>query len=158
LARRSLSPVVAMGAQASHIGAENLDARLKVRNPRDELGQLARTFNELLDRLGRSFEQQRRFVAGASHQLRTPRAILSGEAEVTLSQEKRSEAEYRESLEILRKEAKRLKHIVEDLFTLARADAGQHPLELSDFYLDELAAECSRSVRTLAAPKKITVS
>jgi heavy metal sensor kinase len=158
LARRSLSPVVAMSAEASHIGAENLDARLNVRNPRDELGQLAGSFNELLDRLSRSFEQQRRFVADASHELRTPVAILCGEAEVTLSENKRTEPEYRETLEILRKEANRLKRIVEDLFTLARADAGQHPLALSDFYLDELAAECSHNVRTLAAAKKITLS
>jgi heavy metal sensor kinase len=158
LARRSLSPVVTMGAQASRIGSENLYERLMVRNPRDELGQLAGSFNELLDRLNRSFEQQRRFVADASHELRTPVAILCGEAEVTLAQEKRTEQEYRESLQILREEAKRLKHIVEDLFTLARADAGQHPLAPSDFYLDELVAECSKNVRTLASAKGITVS
>jgi two-component system OmpR family sensor kinase len=158
LARRSLSPVVMMSAQASRIGSENLYERLKVRNPRDELGHLAASFNELLDRLNQSFEQQRRFVADASHELRTPVAILCGEAEVTLAQAKRTEQEYRESLQILREEAKRLKHIVEDLFTLARADAGQHPLAPSDFYLEELAAECTKNVRTLASAKQITVS
>jgi len=158
LAKRSLSPVVTMGAQASRIGSENLHKRLQVQNPRDELGHLAASFNELLDRLNQSFDRQRRFVADASHELRTPVAILCGEAEVTLAQEKRTEQEYRESLHILREEAKRLKHIVEDLFTLARADAGQHPLALSDFYLDELVAECSRSVRTLASAKQIKVS
>lgn len=158
LARRSLSPVVMMSAQASRIGSENLYERLKVRNPRDELGHLAASFNELLDRLNQSFEQQRRFVADASHELRTPVAILCGEAEVTLAQTKRTEQEYRESLQILREEAKRLKHIVEDLFTLARADAGQHPLAPSDFYLEELAAECTKNVRTLASVKQITVS
>src|SRR6266403_707003 len=120
LARRSLSPVVVMGAQASRIGSENLYERLQVQNPRDELGQLAGSFNELLDRLNQSFDRQRRFVADASHELRTPVAILCGEAEVTLAQEKRSEQEYRESLRILGDEAKRLKHIVEDLFTLLR--------------------------------------
>jgi two-component system, OmpR family, sensor kinase len=158
LARRSLSPVVQMSAQASRIGSENLYERLKVQNPRDELGHLAASFNELLDRLNQSFERQRRFVADASHELRTPVAILCGEAEVTLAQEKRTEREYRESLQILREEAKRLKHIVEDLFTLARADAGQHPLAPTDFYLDELAAECSKNVRTLASAKEIAVS
>ena len=158
LARRSLSPVVMMSAQASRIGSENLYERLKVRNPRDELGQLAGSFNELLDRLSQSFERQRHFVADASHELRTPVAILCGEAEVTLGQENRTEQEYRESLQILRDEAKRLKHIVEDLFTLARADAGQHPLAPSDFYLDELAAECSKNVRALALAKHIAVT
>jgi signal transduction histidine kinase len=96
-------------------------------------------------------------MADASHELRTPVAILCGEADVALSQATRSPEDYRESLDILRAEAQRLKHIVEDLFTLARADAGQYPLTLTDFYLDELVTECSRSVRTLAAAKHITI-
>ncbi len=157
LARRSLSPVVEMGTQAGRIGADNLHQRLQVANAQDELGHLAQTFNSLLDRLDQSFEQQRRFMADASHELRTPVAILCGEADVALSQPSRSPEDYRESLDILRAEAKRLKHIVEDLFTLARADAGQYPLTLTDFYLDELVTECTRSVRTLAAAKQITL-
>lgn len=158
LAGKSLSPVVAMSAQASRIGAENLHERLNVINPQDELGRLAASFNELLDRVDRSFEKQRKFVADASHELRTPVAILCGEADVTLQQDTRTESEYRESLEILRDEARRLKRIVEDLFTLARADAGQHPLELANFYLEELMAECTKNVRTLAAAKAIMLS
>jgi heavy metal sensor kinase len=158
LARRSLSPVVAMSAQASRIGSENLDARLSVRNPKDELGQLAWSFNNLLDRLGASFDRQKRFVADASHELRTPVAILCGETEVALGKDTRTGAEYRETLRILGAESKRLKQIVEDLFTLARADAGQHPLLYTDFYLDELAAEGVKNVRTLAAAKEIKVT
>jgi signal transduction histidine kinase len=146
-----------MGAQAGLISAENLHERLAIRNPKDELGQLAERFNSLLDRLDRSFDQQKRFVADASHELRTPVAILCGETEVTLSHPVRAPEEYRESLAILGAEARRLKHIVEDLFTLARADAGQHPLVLTDFYLDELAGECVRSMRTLAAAKQISL-
>jgi heavy metal sensor kinase len=157
MARRSLSPVTAMGLQAGQISADNLHARLPVQNPRDELGQLALTFNHLLDRLDLAFEQQRRFVADASHELRTPVAILCGESDVTLSQASRSLEEYRESLTILHGEALRLKHIVEDLFTLARADAGQHPLVLSDFYLDELVGESVRNMRTLASAKQIAL-
>lgn len=158
LARRSLSPVVRMSTQAERIGADNLHERLQVSNAQDELGHLAQSFNRLLDRLDQSFKQQRRFMADASHELRTPVAILCGEADVALSQPSRSPDDYRESLDILRAEAKRLKHIVEDLFTLARADAGQYPLTQADFYLDELVAECSRSVRTLAAARNITLS
>ena len=157
LARRSLSPVVAMSTQAGRIGAKNLHERLPVQNDKDELGHLACSFNGLLDRLDQSFERQRRFVADASHELRTPVAILCGEADVALSQPDRRSEDYRESLDILRAEAHRLKHIVEDLFTLARADAGQYPLTLTDFYLDELAADCSHNVRTLALAKRITL-
>lgn len=157
LARKSLAPVVAMSSQAGRIGAENLHERLAVQNERDELGHLARSFNSLLDRLGESFERQRRFMADASHELRTPVAILRGEAEVALQQARPIE-EYRESLSVLHHEAERLTRIVEDLFTLTRADAGQYPLQLRDFYLDEMIAECVHSARTLALPKKITLA
>jgi len=158
LARKSLAPVVAMSTQAGRIGAANLHERLAVQNDRDELGHLAQSFNGLLDRLSQSFERQRRFMADASHELRTPVAILRGEAEVALSQQGRSLEEYRESLGVLHQEAERLTHIVEDLFTLTRADAGQYPLQLRDFYLDELIAECVHSARTLALAKKICLN
>jgi signal transduction histidine kinase len=72
LARKSLSPVVAMADRARRIGVGNLGERLPVANPRDELGHLAETFNELLVRLEASLVQQRQFMADASHELRTP--------------------------------------------------------------------------------------
>jgi heavy metal sensor kinase len=158
LARKSLAPVVEMATQAGHIGAATLHERLAVRNEKDELGHLARSFNDLLDRLDQSFERQRRFMADASHELRTPVAILRGEAEVALSQKSRPPEEYRDSLAVLHSEAQRLTHIVDDLFTLTRADAGQYPLEPRDFYLDELVADCVHSARSLALAKKITLA
>jgi heavy metal sensor kinase len=158
LARKSLAPVVAMSSQAGRIGAANLHERLAVQNEKDELGHLAQSFNSLLDRLSESFERQRRFMADASHELRTPVAILRGEAEVALSQQARSLEEYRESLGVLHHEAERLTHIVEDLFTLTRADAGQYPLQPRDFYLEELVGECVHSARTLALAKKISLN
>jgi two-component system, OmpR family, sensor kinase len=157
LAKKSLAPVVAMSTQAGKISASNLHERLMIRNESDELGHLAQSFNELLDRLDKSFDQQHRFMADASHELRTPVAILRGEAEVSLSREARSQEEYRESLSIVRTEAGRLSKIVEDLFTLARADAGQHPLVKREFYLDELVAEAVRSARALAAEREIAL-
>jgi len=157
LARKSLAPVVAMSSQAGRIGAANLHERLAVQNERDELGHLATSFNDLLDRLNQSFERQQRFMADASHELRTPVAIMRGEAEVALSQKARSAEEYRESLDALHDEAERLTNIVEDLFTLTRADAGQYPIQPREFYLDELVAECVHSARTLALAKKISL-
>jgi two-component system, OmpR family, sensor kinase len=158
LARKSLAPVAAMGAQVERISAANLHERLAVRNPSDELGRLGRTFNELLDRLDQTFERQRRFISDASHELRTPISILRGEAEVALSQAERSPGEYRESLAVLHEEAQRLANIVEDLFTLTRADAGEYRLTRSDFYLDELAGDCVRATRTLAQAKNIALA
>jgi two-component system, OmpR family, sensor kinase len=156
LARKSLAPVEAMSEKAAQMGAQNLNERLPVQNPRDELGRLASTFNDLLERLNRSFEQQRRFMADASHELRSPVSIIRGEAEVALSQA-RSPREYRESLAISLEEARRLSQIVDDLLTLARADAGQYPLHPRDFYLEELAGDCLRSARSMAAARGITL-
>jgi len=158
LARKSLAPVADMARQARGMGASHLSDRLEVSNPRDELGTLALSFNELLDRLEKSFEQQRRFVADASHELRTPVAILQGETEVSLSRPDRTPAEYRETLSILRDESQRLAHIIEDLFTLTRADAGQYPLQRRELYLDELTADVLRRTRSLAISKGITLT
>ncbi|HEY2458437.1 MAG TPA: ATP-binding protein [Candidatus Acidoferrum sp.] len=158
LARKSLAPVTAMASQARGMGASNLSDRLSVSNQRDELGQLALSFNQLLDRLEESFERQRRFISDASHELRTPVAILRGETEVTLARENRSPGEYRETLKILRDESQRLAHIIEDLFTLTRADAGQYPLTLRDFYLDEMTSDVIRHARSLALTKNIALT
>jgi two-component system, OmpR family, sensor kinase len=157
LARKTLAPVVHMSEKAALIGAQNLHERLPVQNPRDELGYLAGTFNHLLERLDRSFEQQRRFMADASHELRSPVAIIRGEAEVALSQARQPQ-EYRESLAIALDEARRLSHIVDDLFTLARADSGAYPLRRRDFYLEELAGDCVRAARNMAAARGLTLS
>ena len=158
LARKSLAPVTAMALQARHMGAASLHNRLAVANERDELGQLALSFNQLLERIEASFEQQRRFVADASQELRTPVAILRGETEVTLSRTDRSTEEYRQTLAILRDESQRLAHIIEDLFTLTRADAGQYPLTLRANYLDELVGEALVRARSLALAKNVTLT
>ncbi len=157
LARQSLAPVAAMSERARRISAENLEERLPVANPRDELGQLAATFNELLARLNESFEQQRQFMADASHELRTPLSVMHTAAEVTLEQPRRTESEYREALQMMDAQTRRLARIVEDMFTLARADAGRRPLHRSNFYLDELIRETARAAGVLAARKEVSV-
>src|SRR5215470_17722154 len=157
LARKNLAPVADMTARADRISESTLHDRLAVENPADELGRLATTLNRLLDRLDLAFERQRRFIADASHELRTPLAILQGESEVALAKPDRSPEEYRESLAALQHEARRLALIVEDMFTLSRADAGQYPIARADVYLDELVAACAHTMRTLAAAKSVNL-
>ena len=158
LARRSLAPVVAMSERAAALGATSLHERLPVANPNDELGRLASTFNDLLARLDTAFEQQRRFMADASHELRTPVAIMRGEADVALSQPQREEEEYRGALRVVRDEGRRLSRVVADLFLLARADAGRRPLQRTELYLDELVAECVRAARALGTARGTSVT
>ncbi|HEX8850827.1 MAG TPA: ATP-binding protein [Gemmatimonadaceae bacterium] len=158
LAQRSLAPVVAMSERAAALGATSLHERLPVANPNDELGRLASTFNDLLARLDTAFEQQRRFMADASHELRTPVAIMRGEADVALSQPRRDAEEYREALRVVRDEGRRLSRVVADLFLLARADAGRRPLQRTELYLDELVAECVRAARALGTARGTSVT
>jgi len=151
MARRALAPVGAMAERAREIGATTLHARLPVGDARDELGGLAGVVNDLLSRLEQAFTQQVRFVADASHELRTPVAILQAESEVALSRESRTEAEYRDALQVVNKSSQRLSRIVDDLFLLARADAGHVPLHVEACYLDELLADSVRALRAVAS-------
>jgi heavy metal sensor kinase len=157
LADRALSPIAAMSRRAREISATNLHERLPVTNPRDELGTLALVVNDLLARVETSFHQQRRFVADASHELRTPTAIIRAESEIALSRSLRTESEYREALRVVQDAGQRLSLIVDDLFLLARADAGHRPLQLELLYLDELVADVVRAMQGLASERSIRV-
>jgi heavy metal sensor kinase len=156
LATHSLAPLNWMAAQAREITGSNLSRRLEIGRAAEELTLLAASFNELLARLDESFEAMRRFVADASHELRTPIAVIRGEADVALSHD-RGAAEYRESLAIVLDESRRLSRLVDDLLNLARADAGRVRLEAHEFYFNELLAECCRSLQTLAGASDITL-
>lgn len=156
LARRSFRPVSAMAARAAEISANTLHERLPVL-VEDELGELAAVLNDLLDRLQRSFAQQRRFMADASHELRSPAAILRTEADVTLSREHRTEEEYRESMLIVQDAARRLTRVVDDLFFLARADGGHPLLHRGPLYLEDVVRDTVRTVRPLGDRKGVQV-
>jgi heavy metal sensor kinase len=157
LARKSLGPVVKMSEAARRMGADKPERRLPIANPRDELGQLAVTFNELLSRLNSAIAQQRQFMADASHELRTPISVMNTTSQVTLEKTHRDEAEYRDAITIMAEQTRRLARIVEDMFTLARVDAGRRELQKTSFYLDELMAETVHAARVLAERKGVTV-
>ena len=156
IARRNLEPVAGMAARAGEISAANLGPRLEVTGP-DELARLAAAFNALLDRLSASFEQQRRFMADASHELRTPTAVMKAEAEVALALEHRDEVEYREAIEVVRRSAGRLSRIVDDLFLLARADAGHLVVRDDTVYLDEVVHDAVRAMEPVGLGREVTV-
>src|SRR5260221_2405947 len=97
-------------------------------------------------------------MADASHELRTPVSIVRATSDVMLSRDRRDEAEYREAIAIVGSQARRLGRLVEDMLVLARADAGGYPLRAVDLYLDEVVADCGRSVDVLATERGVTIS
>lgn len=157
LAKRSLAPVVMMSETASRISSKDLSQRIHLQNPKDELGRLALTFNQLLSRLEKSFSMQRSFMADSSHELRTPIYVAHTAAQVTLDRAQRPEQEYREALSTIDEQLNRLNRIVEDMLVLARADAGVYPVAIEDFYLDETIAECLRAARLLGQREGVQV-
>ena len=154
---RALRPLSAMATQADRIDHRRLDERLLVPNPDDELGRLGTAFNALLDRLANTVQAQRRFMADASHELRTPVSIARTTAQVTLGGPSRSEAEYRESLDVVAAQTQRLTKMVDDMFMLALADIDARPLFVQDLYLDELVKDCVRAARVLAGTRGISI-
>jgi heavy metal sensor kinase len=154
LTRRGLAPLDSMAEQSRRITGDSLHTRLTIGDAAQELSTLAASFNELLSRLDQSFESIRRFVQDASHELRTPLAVIQGEADVALSRD-RSAAEYKESLVTIQEESRRMARLVDDLLNLASADAGHVQLRVEELYLNDLLAECCRSVRPLAIARNI---
>jgi signal transduction histidine kinase len=156
IASIGLRPITGMARRAAQIpltGEEDLGQT----NRTDELGQLARAFNGLVARLRAALQTQRQFMADASHELRTPVSVIRTAADVALTREHREEAEYREALAIAGGEARRVGRLVEDMLVLARADAGGYPLRPVDLYLDEVVAECRRTVDVLATQRGVTI-
>ncbi len=122
LGRSALRPVTMMAEAARAIGGHDLDERLPAPGTGDELDELGRSFNDLLDRLHESYERQRRFTGDASHQLRTPLTAIQGQVDLALRQD-RSAEEYRRVLTLVQAKTRHVRQIVESLLFLARADA-----------------------------------
>jgi heavy metal sensor kinase len=157
LARRALSPVERMARRAHEINGDDLRARLAVENPNDELGLLARAFNETLGRLERSFEQLRRFTSDAAHELRTPLMAIRSVGEAGL-REQASGDEYREVIGSMLEDSARLSRLVDSLLTIARADAGQIRLEKVDVPILPFVREAVLIMEVLAEEKGQAVS
>jgi two-component system, OmpR family, sensor kinase len=129
---------------------------LPVSSPHDELGRLAVTFNHLLKSVDSAVLQLRQFVTDASHELRTPLAVLHGETELLLSKP-RSAEEYRQTLSVFDDEFKKLTRIVEGLFTLSMADAGQLHLVREPLYINEVLEEACALAGSRARAKNISI-
>jgi heavy metal sensor kinase len=146
-----------MAGVAGQITAENLHLRLPVETSGDEIATLAENCNAMLARLEKSFRRVKQFSGDASHELRTPLAILRGETEVTLRWARDPE-EYRRTLESNLEEINRMGRIIEDLLTLAKSDAGELSLEITELSLSDLLQELYMQGNTLGEGKRINVT
>jgi signal transduction histidine kinase len=160
---RALLPITALIERAEQMAERvssperrKLWTPLVVKHPDDELGRLAETFNRMAARVDASLSQLRQFVSDASHELRTPLAVLQGETELVLSQS-RSAEEYVRTLHTIDDELKKLSRIVQGLFTLSMADAGQLRLAKDPLYLNEVLEEACALILPRAQAKKIAV-
>ena len=159
LARTALSPVDAVVRAARQIGESDLSKRLPVRNPRDEIGRLTSTINDLLERLEPAFARreeallrQRRFAADASHELRTPLTSITGYARMLKEWGLEDPKTAREGVVAILEESERIRGLVESLLALTHGDAGA-PLELAPGDLGTVAAESVKAAQAAAGGK-----
>ena len=129
LSRKALRPVALLAAEARRINDRNLDTRLPVSNAEDELSDLSRTLNQMLERIDKAFGSIRAFTGNASHELRTPISLMRTEIEVALYRPRDGD-EYRDTLKRLHEETIRMTNLVENLLSLARADGGAEAMAL----------------------------
>ena len=153
LADRAMRPVHTITQTARGIGETDLSRRLNMKG-RDELGELANTFDAMLARLQAAFERQRQFVADASHELRTPLTIVNLETSRALASRRPAE-DYQHALGIIRSENEFMTGLVNDLLTLARMDAGQTAIEKTPVDLSDVVVETVERLTPLAARKEV---
>lgn len=146
LARSALSPVSRIVDEVEGITESNLDSRLPIINPKDELGELARTFNGMLERLDKSFDSQKMFVSNVSHELRTPLAALIAELELALLKPHREEEDYRQVISNALDDAKKLERLSGGLLDMARANYEPGRIKMQDVRLDELLLDARETV------------
>lgn len=156
LLNQALRPIDRVTRTAQSIGASDLSQRIAYQGPTDEVGQLATTFDQMLDRIQVAFDRERRFTADVSHELRTPLTAMKGQLNVTLSRD-RTQSNYQHTLMGIERNVDRLTRLTNDLLFLARADLGQWHSNLEPLNLSYLLAAVIEQAEGLAIEKGLTL-
>ena len=151
LSRSTLKPIRNIVKEAEKITASHIDKRLPVKNEQDELGELSTTFNALLERLEKSFNSQKMFVSNVSHEMRTPLAALIAELDLCL-QKDRTETQYRQAMQNVLQDARRMTKLIDGLLNLAKADYQKEQIKMHEIRLDELLLD-TREIILRAHPE-----
>jgi heavy metal sensor kinase len=156
IAKRAIRPIELITATAESISIEDLARRIDIESTQSELGKLAMVLNSMFDRLERAFERQAKFTADASHELRTPVAVVLAQT-TRARRKKRSSAEYERIIDACHVAAIRMKSLVNGLLMLARIDAGSFALESSEVDLTEVVEECLELLQPLATEREVSI-
>lgn len=157
IASRAFAPITRLTRVVRSIKAGNLHLRVPEPSARDEVQNLALTFNEMIDYLDAAFERQRRFVADASHELRTPVAAIRSMTDIVLAQHSSEGKDYDTILRMVNVQAERLGDLISDLLAMAAADEGKIVIERERVRLDRLAADVAATIEPLATERNITL-
>jgi len=155
-AGQSLKPIADINKEITNITAYNLKQKLNVGNNKDEIAQLANNFNQMLERLEKSFELQKSFVSNASHELRTPLAALKSEIQIALEND-RSSDEYKNILKTLLTDTQRLIQLTNGLLQLAKSENRDNSMVLKSTRIDELLFKAQEEILGLNADYKIII-
>jgi signal transduction histidine kinase len=139
--KKMLKPVETMTFTVKNITVNALNTRLDISGAQDELKELAITFNNMLNRIQRSYEEQKQFVSDASHELRTPISVIQGYANLLSRWGKDDRAVLEESIDAIKTESENMKLLIENLLFLARGDNDREKIEMTNFQLNELIDE-----------------
>lgn len=156
IAKKAFDPVRLITESANQISASNLDTRLQVENNKDELSEMANTFNTMLDRLEKSFDAQKEFVYNISHELRTPLAAIIAELELTSSKE-RSNTEYKEAIENALRDSQKLTLLINNLLDLAKANYDTSEIHFKKIRIDEILLDARQIVQKSNVLAKIDI-
>lgn len=156
LVSHAIRPIHDISTTATRVAAGRLDERIPIAEPGSELADLASVLNTTFARLEAAFHQQRQFTADASHELRTPIAVLISEAQTALARPRAAD-EYRETVEACLETAQKMRRLTESLLQLARLDAGHDVARAEPLDLAQLAADTARPLEPLAAARQVTI-
>jgi len=157
LANRALRPIQKITNTAQEITAQDLSRRLAYQGPIDEIGTLAQTFDQMLERLQSSFERERRFTGDAAHELRTPLTVLKGQIDVTLNR-RRNPAQYEKNLQELSGQVDRLIRLSNGLLFLSRSDQNQLSFNPATINLHELLEILIEQFQPLAHERQLKIN
>lgn len=149
LSRRILTPIKTMNELAREIAFEKMEGRIPIGTANDELNELAKTLNKMLDRLQGGINRQQQFVSNASHELRTPAAIIRGYIELLENGGAENKALIQEAVEAIRSEAYNMQDLLENMLFLSRTDRHTQKLNKKFLDLDDIVGEVLSKMKTV---------